>query len=114
MVYLIIRQVGTHIYTAAQSMAIRVETTMGLFSDNFAGVFRDLVEKSGVTRYRIAQYSHVDEAYLCRLMEGEKTNPSPEIVVRISLSLAHLSDKITIYDIDRLFKAIGHPLLRER
>lgn len=89
------------------------EMTTTLFPNYFTSTFRNLVKKSRVTCYRISQYSHVDEAYLWRLMKGDKNNPSPETVVKISLALAHLSDNTTIYDINDLFKAIGHPLLTE-
>ena len=84
----------------------------GVFSNNFSQVFRELVQKSRATGHKISQYSDVDEPYIYHLIKGTKKNPSPEIVVRISLALVHLSEKITVGDIDELLKSIGHTLFR--
>lgn len=83
---------------------------MALFSNEFAKTFSDLITKSGVSCYRISQFVNIDEAYLSRLRDGQKTNPSPETVVRICLALAHFSDKLDIADFERLFNASGRSL----
>jgi len=83
----------------------------GLYSNNFADVFSRLLEKTRISCYRISQYVHLDESYLSRLRNGERNNPSPETIVKISLALAHLSDKISLYDIEDLFNASGRSLL---
>lgn len=83
---------------------------MGIYSDEFSKVFSTLLEKTGVSCYQISQYSHLDQAYLSRLKNGEKKNPSAETVVRIGMALAHCSDKVSLYDIDDLLKATGRSL----
>ena len=82
----------------------------GLYSTDFAHAFSELLEKAGTTCYKISQYSHVDEAYLSRLRNGEKGNPSPEILVRILLGLVHHSNKIDINDAERLFNSVGRSI----
>ena len=83
---------------------------IGVFSNNFKEVFNELVKKSGASRYMISKHAHVDEPYILRLSNGEKKNPSPEIVIRICFALVRLSSDITIYDLDELLKSIGHTL----
>ena len=80
---------------------------MTIYAHDFSVVFSKLLEKSKITCYQISQYSHLNQAYLGRLRKGEKLNPSPETVVKISIALAHFSDKIDLGDIERLFNAIG-------
>ena len=83
---------------------------IGVFLNNFAEVLNTLVKKSGASCYMISKYAHVDEPYIHRLMRGDRTHPSPEIVVRICFALVRLSSEITIYDLDELLKSIGHTL----
>lgn len=92
------------------SYLVEWEMAIGVFSNNFKEVFTALLKKSGVSRYMISKYAHVDEPYIHRLWNGEKKNPSPEIVIRIGFALVRLSRDITIYDIDELLKSIGHTL----
>jgi hypothetical protein len=83
---------------------------MALYSNNFANIFSELLLKSGVSCYQIGHYIELDEAYLSRLRNGQKVNPSPEVVVRICIGLAHSSDKLGIIDFERLFNASGRSL----
>lgn len=83
---------------------------IGVFSNNFTIVFRELVKKSGATGHKISQHSHVDEPYIYHLLKGDKYNPRPELVIRIGFALVRLSDNITIDDLDELLKSIGHTL----
>ena len=85
---------------------------MPLYFNNFSKVLSDLLEKTGVTPYKIAQYTGIDQGYISRLRIGKKTNPGPEVVVRLSLALVHFNDKIEIYDIEELFQAIGRSLFK--
>ena len=84
---------------------------MGLYSNNFAEVFSKLLDRTGLSCYQISQYVHLDQSYLSRLRNGEKHNPSPETIVKISLALAHFSDRVGLYDIEALFNAVGRSLL---
>ena len=83
---------------------------MALYATNFAKAFSNLLQETGVTCYQISQYSHLDQAYLSRLKNGEKQNPSPDTIVKISLALTHYSDKVNLYDIRKLFKSVGRSL----
>ena len=87
---------------------------MGLYSIDFREAFSKLLGKAGASCYMVSQYSHLDEAYLSRLRRGEKDNPSPETIVKISLALVHLSADISLYDIEGLFKAVGRSMLLKR
>ena len=82
----------------------------GLYSNDFAEVFSRILKKTGASCYRIAAFSHLDEAYLSRLKSGEKTNPSPETVMKICLGLVRASDKVTLYDCEMLFRSVGRSL----
>jgi len=87
---------------------------MVLFSNKFKNAFIEILKRSGITCYKISKYSHIDESYLSRLLKGQRTNPSAETVVKIALATVHFNNQITIYDIDELFKAIGHSLFPEK
>lgn len=83
---------------------------MGIYKNNFSAVFTELLKKSGVSCYQIYEYAGLDQAYLSRLKNGEKHNPSPETIIKIGLALTHYSDKIKFYDVQRLFRSVGRSL----
>jgi transcriptional regulator with XRE-family HTH domain len=74
----------------------------GIYTNNFSKVFSDLIKKSGTTCYKINKFTGVDQAYIKRLRSGERQNPSPETIFKISLALIHFSDNITYGDIQEL------------
>ncbi len=82
----------------------------GLYINQFAEGFSKLLEKSGVSCYRISQYTGIDQAYLSRLKNGEKCNPSPEVIMKIGLALTRLSNKININEIESLLNSVGRSL----
>lgn len=82
----------------------------GLYTGDFSRAFSSLLEKTGVSCYKIAEFSHLDQAYLSRLRNGTKRNPSPETIMKISLAIAHNAEKVSIYDLDLLFKSVGRSL----
>lgn len=82
----------------------------GLYNNQFSEVFSKLLEKSRASCYSISNYSGVDQAYLSRLKNGEKGNPSPEMVVRIALGLVHCSSRISLHDIEELLNSTGRTL----
>ena len=86
------------------------EPGAGLLKNGFSEAFSDLLDKSGVTCYKIAQWSGLDQAYLSRLKSGEKKNPSFETIIKICLALAHCGKGITLYDIEELLNADGRSL----
>jgi len=54
----------------------------GIYNNDFPSAFSKLLEKTGVSCYRIHSFTDIDQAYLSRLRSGEKDNPSPEIMVK--------------------------------
>ena len=91
-------------------LIIGVIETMALYPNDFTLAFSNLLKKSGVTCYKISQYTHLDQGYLSRLQNGGQNNPSPETIVKIGLALCHFSDKITIHDIEKLLYSTGRSL----
>jgi transcriptional regulator with XRE-family HTH domain len=83
------------------------EYEMALYTNKFPEEFSKLLEKTNITPYKISAYTGLTESYLSRLKSGEKQNPSPEAIVKISLAIVYYSDKATLYDIQKLFKSRG-------
>jgi len=83
---------------------------MTLYYEGFNKAFSHLLEKTGVTGYKIEQFTGLDQGYISCLKNGKKNNPGPEVVVKISLALAHFSQDITIWDIEDLLNSIGRSL----
>jgi len=83
---------------------------MGIYTNGFSGVFSALLQKTSISCYQISHYTHLDQAYLSRLKTGEKQNPSPETVIKISLAFAHYSKQVQLHDIQRLFRSVGRSL----
>ena len=46
-----------------------------------------LIKASGKSLNEVAKHGHVDRTYLNRLLSGEKTNPSPEVVIRLWIGI---------------------------
>jgi transcriptional regulator with XRE-family HTH domain len=82
----------------------------GIYTNDFAHVFSRLLEENEISCYQISQFTHLDQAYLSRLKNGKRENPSPATIIKISLALTHYSDKITIHDIQKLFRSVWHCL----
>ena len=80
--------------------------------------FRDTLKalrvKGGKSRYRLAQYSGIDQAYILRLESGERANPSRDVVMMLSLALVENSEGVTVHDVDELLLAAGYAPLRRR
>ena len=83
---------------------------MSLYSSNFQKIFGDLLTRTGISCYQITKYTDLDGAYLSRLRNGGKNNPSAETIMKISLALAHLSEDIALYDIEELFNSVGRSI----
>ena len=85
-------------------------TGHGVYSNSFSQVFSQILEMAGVTCYQISKFTNLDQAYLSRLKNGEKQNPSPETVIKISLAFSHYSKQVHLHDIQRLFRSVGRSL----
>jgi transcriptional regulator with XRE-family HTH domain len=80
----------------------------------FAETLKKLRTKAGKSRYRLAQYSGINEAYTLRLERGERANPSRDVVLMLGLALVESSDSVGIWDIDELLLSAGYAPLRRR
>ena len=83
---------------------------MAIYTNNFCRVFARLLAETGVTCYKISQYTGIDGGYLSRLKSGAKENPSPETIIKICLAIAHYSKGIQLHDLEALFNATGRTL----
>ena len=68
--------------------------------------------KAGKSRYRLAQYCGINEAYILRLERGERSNPSREVVLTLGLALVEGSHVVSIWDIDEMLLSAGYAPLR--
>jgi transcriptional regulator with XRE-family HTH domain len=82
---------------------------IGLYSNDFGPTFSRLLEETGISRYKIHQFTGLDQGFLSRLCVGSKS-PSPETIMKIALALVHYSEKITLHDVEDLFKSVGRSI----
>ncbi len=80
--------------------------------------FADTLEKfrmrAGKSRYRLAKYSGLNQAYILRLESGERGKPSRDVVIMLGLALVESSDSVAIWDIDELLMSAEYAPLRRR
>ena len=81
---------------------------------SFGETLKKLRLKSAKSRYRLAQYSGITEAYILRLETGERSNPSRDVVLMLGLALLKGSDSLDVWDVDVLLLAAGYAPLRRR
>lgn len=81
---------------------------------SFAETLKELRKKAGKSRYRLAQWSGLSEAYLLRLETGERANPSRDVVLMIAFALVAEADKIDLFDIEEFLWSAGYASLRRR
>lgn len=80
----------------------------------FNAMLKRLRVKSGKSRYKLAQWSGLSEAYLLRLENGERNNPGRDVVLLIALALVYDSPSVDVYDIEELMLSAGYAPLRKR
>ncbi len=86
---------------------VAVQTTQ------FGRCLQELRHKAAKSRYRLAQYTGLNESYLLRLESGEKRQPSRDVALMLALALASGSDQVSLYDVEELLLSAGYaPLLR--
>jgi hypothetical protein len=88
----------------------RIAMKKGVYADNFAGAFSRLLEETRVTCYQIEQCTGLNQGYLSHLKSCERQNPSPETIIKIAIAVAHLSNKVTLYDIENQFNSVGRTI----
>jgi len=81
---------------------------------SFEETLKGLRQRSGRSRYRLAQYCGISEAYILRLENGERSNPSRDVVLMLGLALLKGSDTLDIWDVDVLLLAAGYAPLQRR
>ena len=79
----------------------------------FSERLRMLRQKARKSKYKVAQDSGIDQAYILRLETGEKANPSRDVVLMLGFALA-CSDAVSIDDMDELLLAAGYAPFRRR
>ena len=80
----------------------------------FGETLKTLRLESGKSRYRLAQFTGILEPYIMRLENGERSNPSKDVVLMLGLGLLTGSDELDIWDVDVLLLAAGYAELRRR
>ena len=70
--------------------------------------------QAGKSRYRLAQYSGLDQTYLQRLETGDRSNPSRDVVLMIAFALVANSEVLGVHHVDELLLAGGYAPLRRR
>jgi transcriptional regulator with XRE-family HTH domain len=80
----------------------------------FGETLKRLRTKAAKSRYKLAQWTGLSEAYLLRLENGERANPSRDVVLLIALALTSGSQNIDIYDIEEFTLSAGYAPLRKR
>lgn len=80
----------------------------------FSATLKRLRRKAGKSRYKLAQWTGLSEAYLLRLENGERSNPSRDAVVLLALALVSDGQSIDVYDVEELMLSAGYAPLRKR
>lgn len=75
--------------------------------------FRRLFDRSGLTVYRFAERSGMDEKYVRNLLNGKRSNPSMVTVLKLHRTLASDPEQLATYPelaqaSDLLLKAMLH------
>ena len=61
---------------------------------SFGETLKKLRLKSAKSRYRLAKYSGLNQAYILRLERGDRRNPSRDIVLMLGSALVENSDPV--------------------
>ncbi|MEE9202091.1 MAG: helix-turn-helix transcriptional regulator [Dehalococcoidia bacterium] len=87
---------------------------MAVQTTQFGRCLQELRRKADKSRYRLAQYTGLNEAYLLRLESGERRQPSRDVALMLALALASGSDQVSLYDVEELLLSAGYAPLRRR
>lgn len=80
----------------------------------FGDFLMELRQKAEKSRYRLAQYSGLDQTYIQRLETGHRSSPSRDVVMMIALALVENSEIVSVHDVDELLLSAGYAPLRRR
>ncbi len=81
---------------------------------SFGETLKSLRQRSGLSMYRLAEFSGISQAYIGRVESGAKSKPSKDVVIKLGLSLIKGSEALEIWDIDVLLLSAGYAELRGR
>ncbi len=81
---------------------------------SFADTLKKLRARAGKSRYRLAQYSGLNQAYVLRLEIGERENPTRDVVIMLGFAIVEGSQSVAIWDIDELLMSAEYTPLRKR
>lgn len=81
---------------------------------SFGETLKRLRLRSGRSKYRLAEYCGLTQAYISRLEAGKRSNPSRDVVLMLGLALLKGSETLDIWDVDVLLLAAGYAPLRGR
>ena len=81
---------------------------------SFGNTLKAVRKKADKSRYRLARYSGIDQAYIQRLETGERSNPSRDVVLMIGFALVENSSTVSLHDVDELLLAAAYAPLRRR
>jgi len=81
---------------------------------SFAETLKRLRIKAGKSRYRLWEFSGLDQSYIARLENGKKDCPSRTTVILLGMGLLHACDKIELSDVEELLLAADFAPLRKR
>ncbi len=85
---------------------------MSVSYSEFASLLRHLRIRARKSRYALHKATGLDQAYLKRLEEGSKVNPSRETVLMLAFALVRGNETIQLEDLDELLLAAGFAPLR--
>ena len=73
----------------------------------FERQLQNMIDKSGLSVYRLACMANIDPGYLWRLLNGERRNPGWDVVNALGKALYEASGEVTEKDLDRLLNSAG-------
>ena len=71
----------------------------------FAETLKKLRTRAGKSRYRLAQFSGLNQTYILRLERGDRENPTRDVVIMLGFGIVEGSESVAIWDIDELLMA---------
>ena len=81
---------------------------------DFASTLKGIRIKAGLSRYRLAHWSGINESYIHRLENKERSEPSRDVVIMLGLALARGACAVEIWEVDDLLLSAGYAPLRRR
>ncbi len=80
----------------------------------FGAILKRVRERTGKSRYFLAQFTGLNEAYLLRLETGERQHPSRDVVVKLGMALVANTSEVSMHDVNELLLAANYSPLRGR